>query len=245
MNKENDLIIFDESSGSLTYKNFRTTLNENTTRCLAHLIKNEEMIVSNTDLLNAGWGSKGLIVSDASVRQAIAQIRKSITESGYSKDIIINVPRKGYRLSPGVIVLSNSCNVQTGDNNDASRQNSNLTQGYRVFSKTVAFTLIFFVSIVTIACLAVTAWWQKFATTTINNHYYVMPKSAITSDFFSPTFQLSQGLQGTSENRSFICNPWHISCHYFAYLPGTCLDWPSCFTAEGQVSGALISPQFR
>lgn len=68
-------------------------------RCLMALIDAAGEPVSREELLYAGWGAQGNVVSENSLNQAITQLRKVMKELELSGELIITVPRLGYKIS--------------------------------------------------------------------------------------------------------------------------------------------------
>ncbi|PSV49283.1 winged helix-turn-helix domain-containing protein [Photobacterium indicum] len=68
------------------------------------LVKHQGQLVSKDVLNNNAWEDR--IVSDASLTQAIAQLRLTLGDSGKEQKIIKTLPRKGYMLIEGHVVFS-------------------------------------------------------------------------------------------------------------------------------------------
>ncbi|HBM8320061.1 winged helix-turn-helix domain-containing protein [Enterobacter mori] len=67
--------------------------------CLECLIAANGEPVSQEKLIFEGWRQHGIEVSSDSVRQVISQIRKALKSLGESPDILITLPKIGYRLN--------------------------------------------------------------------------------------------------------------------------------------------------
>lgn len=66
--------------------------------CLETLIKSGGGIVSQQQLIHEGWNKHGLEVSSGNVRQVISQIRKAFISLREDPDMLVTVPKMGYRL---------------------------------------------------------------------------------------------------------------------------------------------------
>ncbi|WP_343554123.1 winged helix-turn-helix domain-containing protein [Pantoea sp.] len=79
------------------------TLNENNLRCLAILLQFEGEVVPRDMIMAACWGDKGRVVTDASLRKVINNLRQLFINMDCKKEIIITRPRHGYWLRNGYI----------------------------------------------------------------------------------------------------------------------------------------------
>ncbi|WP_345827711.1 winged helix-turn-helix domain-containing protein [Pantoea sp. BRR-3P] len=68
-------------------------------RCLVALIESAGEPVSREQLIYAGWGAMGHIVSENSLNQAVTQLRKVLKELELNGELIMTVPRLGYKIS--------------------------------------------------------------------------------------------------------------------------------------------------
>lgn len=100
------LATFDPESESLTLGEKTVPLNHMVASCLHLLVLRQGEIVSKEDILKACWSDRGIIVSEASVRQVLFQLRKALNEAGLGASCLSNVQRKGYRLTSGSILLT-------------------------------------------------------------------------------------------------------------------------------------------
>ncbi|KAI3492033.1 hypothetical protein L1887_43576 [Cichorium endivia] len=79
--------------------------------CLECLIAANGEPVSQEKLIFEGWRRHGIEVSSDSVRRVISQIRKAIKDLNESPDILITLPKVGYRL---IISIDNKeCEINT------------------------------------------------------------------------------------------------------------------------------------
>lgn len=69
-------------------------------RCLSVLLDAEGKIIKKRDLIYEIWGKLGIEVTDNSLAQAIRQIRCAINEFAPNEQIIVTIPRIGYKVIP-------------------------------------------------------------------------------------------------------------------------------------------------
>lgn len=95
-------IVFDSdvpSLATLRRSKQSTVISAASARCLAILIEAGGEPIQREQLIHAGWGSLGQVVSENSLNQAITQLRKVLKELEFNGDLILTVPRIGYKLS--------------------------------------------------------------------------------------------------------------------------------------------------
>ncbi|UWZ82426.1 winged helix-turn-helix domain-containing protein [Occallatibacter riparius] len=90
----------DERSGDIARGAERARLDARTLRVLLCLAEHAGEIVSSESLLNAAWGD--VAVSQDSVYQAVASLRRLLGDDPKSPSYIETVPRLGYRLIAAV-----------------------------------------------------------------------------------------------------------------------------------------------
>lgn len=73
-------------------------------KCLLLLIEKHQVIVSQKELLQAGWGDKSHTVTYNALYQCILNLRKSFIQLGCEKAIIVTIPRKGLMISEDIII---------------------------------------------------------------------------------------------------------------------------------------------
>lgn len=73
-------------------------------KCLLLLIEKHKVIVSQKELLQAGWGDKAHTVTYNTLYQCILNLRKSFIKLGCKKTIIITIPRKGLMIAEDIII---------------------------------------------------------------------------------------------------------------------------------------------
>jgi DNA-binding winged helix-turn-helix (wHTH) protein len=74
-------------------------------RCLTQLLEANGQIVSKRELLTGAWGSFGLEVSDNSLAQVIRQLRVTLESLQPGHELILTVPRIGYKITQPVELL--------------------------------------------------------------------------------------------------------------------------------------------
>ncbi|UVC29320.1 winged helix-turn-helix domain-containing protein [Pantoea sp. SOD02] len=95
-------IVFDSDMPSLAVlrsKQDPSVISAAAARCLVLLIEASGETVQREQLMHAGWGSVGQVVSDNSLNQAITQLRKVLKEFSMQGELIMTVPRLGYKIS--------------------------------------------------------------------------------------------------------------------------------------------------
>jgi|EndMetStandDraft_3_1072993.scaffolds.fasta_scaffold31676_3 cholera toxin transcriptional activator len=98
---------FDPELASLSLEEKTVTLNRLLAACLHLLLLRQDEIVSKEEIMRVCWSDRGIIVSEASVRQVLFQLRKALNDVGLDAGCLSNVQRKGYRLASGSIILVN------------------------------------------------------------------------------------------------------------------------------------------
>lgn len=78
---------------------------------LKHFCENAGVLVTKEEFIQVCWESKGVIVSDNTVRQTLFRMRSALSEIGAPEDTLITQGRNGYILKPGVISLTDSDNI--------------------------------------------------------------------------------------------------------------------------------------
>lgn len=95
-------IVFDSdvpSLATLAKAEDKTVISATAARCLVMLIDAGGEIVQREQLLHAGWGSLGQVVNENSLNQAITQLRKVLKQLALPGELIMTVPRRGYKIS--------------------------------------------------------------------------------------------------------------------------------------------------
>ncbi|HBO22415.1 MAG TPA: hypothetical protein DD649_05930, partial [Providencia sp.] len=73
-------------------------------RILKFLIENEGDLISQKELFKVGWGDKIEYVTNNAFYQNILLLRKAFESLNQPNNIIINIPRKGYRLNENIVI---------------------------------------------------------------------------------------------------------------------------------------------
>jgi len=100
----NDDVIFDSAAGilkSISQPENDITLPTSAVSCLELLLVSQGEPVKKSTLLEGAWHQRGFFVSDNSLNQVIALLRKSFTQLHQDKNLIVTVPRVGYQFSYG------------------------------------------------------------------------------------------------------------------------------------------------
>lgn len=100
-------IIFDPDAPSLAVMESTkepTAISAAAARCLLVLIDTGGEPVEREQLMHAGWGTVGQVVSENSLNQAITQLRKLFKEFDLQGDVIKTVPRVGYKISRSLCI---------------------------------------------------------------------------------------------------------------------------------------------
>lgn len=103
MNKNQPALLFDPRTLTLGFKNKSVSITSNMASCLQLLLANEGQVVSKQQIFEACWGCKGVVVSEASIRQVVTHLRKKIQLLDAGNRCIVTSPRRGYILKSGVI----------------------------------------------------------------------------------------------------------------------------------------------
>jgi DNA-binding winged-HTH domains len=107
-------ITFDTENASLV--NLLTgdsiELSQTSNRLLAELLNHRGDIVSRGEIFQSVFDRFGARASNSNLNQYISTLRKGMSELGIEKDVIITVPRVGFRISDNVIIKSD-CEYNT------------------------------------------------------------------------------------------------------------------------------------
>jgi|EndMetStandDraft_3_1072993.scaffolds.fasta_scaffold01662_2 DNA-binding winged helix-turn-helix (wHTH) protein len=101
-------ILFSSQTGVLSAGKRQVFLTDQSRRCLLYFYLNAGQLVSREAFARDCWGSRGLVVSDATVRQTIFRLRRSFSELGLDDDILQTKGKSGYLLVSGVITLKDA-----------------------------------------------------------------------------------------------------------------------------------------
>lgn len=97
----NMTIVFDPGGRELLLVNnnqLSMGLSKPATRLLSELIKNNNVDLSRDMLIKRVWQDYGFSPSNASLNNHISELRKAFESVGGNKDIIVTVPRLGFRM---------------------------------------------------------------------------------------------------------------------------------------------------
>lgn len=140
-------IIFDTEGASLV--NLLTgdciELSATSSRLLTSLLQHRGDIISRIDIFRTVFEEYGARASNSNLNQYISTLRRSLSDLGVEKDVIITVPRIGFKISDEIVI--------TTDNDTHSLftlpvVNPNLPKNNFIWQnrKFYAFSLLFFVS---------------------------------------------------------------------------------------------------
>ena len=97
------LVFFNPARAEISCEGKTATLGEAATACLSLLLTHQGEIVDKQKIFEACWGTRGIMVSDASIRQVITQVRRALLSVGAPSDVLVTKPRLGYLLTPGCV----------------------------------------------------------------------------------------------------------------------------------------------
>ncbi|MDM3323178.1 winged helix-turn-helix domain-containing protein [Citrobacter sp. Cb080] len=127
------------------------TLNNVATQLLLYLLQNGKEISSRDEILLNVFQHNGARATDANLNQHISFLRKAITSTGHPAELIVTIPRMGFRMGDANI------NIQQLEEAQAPARIANVASTLNKKKQSrwpVAITAL----ITGIAVLA-TAWW--------------------------------------------------------------------------------------
>jgi len=83
-------------------------LSATSTRLLANLLQYRGDIVSRIEIFQTVFEKYGARASNSNLNQYISTLRRSLSDLGIEKDVIITVPRIGFKISDEIIVTTDS-----------------------------------------------------------------------------------------------------------------------------------------
>jgi len=128
-------VIFDPVSGKLSKFDEEIYLGQNAKECLMLLITHKGMIISKEQLIAEVWNAKGIIVSDNALRQTMYTIRKSLKYLSKEHELIITIPRKGYRIE--LVRTLTESEVQKISRDQTSRLTTDHRMLYKVWARKI------------------------------------------------------------------------------------------------------------
>lgn len=101
----NSVVEFCPKSGTLTSRlnGITVTLHTPSSYCLLKLINERSRVVSQTDLIIAGWPETGDQVSPNTFYQMVFNLRQGLERAGV-QGIIVTVPRQGLKIRPDIVI---------------------------------------------------------------------------------------------------------------------------------------------
>lgn len=106
----NEIVVFEPDKNRLTpLTNFPSgsiTLHAPVSACLFLLLQNNHQPVTQKFLLSEVWEKNGTIVTTNAIYQSIALIRKSLRAAGLDEELIITLPKIGFKADALLKILS-------------------------------------------------------------------------------------------------------------------------------------------
>lgn len=105
---DNEIVFFPEKKRLQSLKNSSSLSMQGTSaRCLDLLIERQGKIVTQSELMIAGWGEDAIrTISTAAYYQCFVSLRRAFKELGYNKQLFITVRGQGVRFSSYVEITS-------------------------------------------------------------------------------------------------------------------------------------------
>ncbi|WP_413507998.1 winged helix-turn-helix domain-containing protein [Serratia proteamaculans] len=111
-------ISFDLDSRKLSLYNDERIFIELTkpaTRLLMELIKNNQVNIAREELLNNVWLNYGFSASNAGLNNYISELRKSLVTLEMNREVIITIPKVGFRLDADIQTIAKVANKEIAD----------------------------------------------------------------------------------------------------------------------------------
>lgn len=96
-------IIFDKFTNTLSFGSHKKKVGSKDALVLECLLMAGIEGASKNDIISYAW--KGLIVTDASLSKSISTLRAALTEFNSNEEIILTIPRTGYKIDTSKISL--------------------------------------------------------------------------------------------------------------------------------------------
>ncbi|MDA8481388.1 winged helix-turn-helix domain-containing protein, partial [Citrobacter sp. Awk 4] len=113
----NLIIVFDIDTRMLTLRNdnnLSTELSKPATRLLCELIKNNNTTLTRENIIKTVWVDYGYAPSSASLSNHISELRKAFNNLGLNKEIIITIPKTGFKLDADIHPFAKTKNNNSG-----------------------------------------------------------------------------------------------------------------------------------
>lgn len=120
-------------------------LSQTSTRLLAELLNHRGDILSRNEIFQSVFDKYGARASNSNLNQYISTLRRNLSDLGVKKEIIVTVPRIGFKISEDAIV-NNDREYRTPflDEKDASLSLSAQTSPFHhLFTRIIALTIAF------------------------------------------------------------------------------------------------------
>jgi len=143
-------IIFDTEEASLV--NLLTgdciELSATSTRLLANLLQHRGDIVSRLDIFQSVFEEYGARASNSNLNQYVSTLRRSLSDLGLEKDVIVTVPRIGFKISDEVIITTDSdghslFTLTVVNQNPAKNRFIGLNRKFYLFSLLLFMSILF------------------------------------------------------------------------------------------------------
>ncbi|MEB4673599.1 winged helix-turn-helix domain-containing protein [Enterobacteriaceae bacterium G50] len=140
-------------------------LSQTSNRLLKELLFHRGDILSRGEIFQSVFDRFGARASNSNLNQYISTLRKGLSELGIEKDVIITVPRVGFRISDTVLITSDS-EYQTPVYENVNLEDKKDKNGYSFYLiiLMVLFLMVALASLIVIAIEKVTPdlFLQKF-----------------------------------------------------------------------------------
>ena len=93
-----DKILFNKFSCTLSRGTYKKKVGSKDALVLEYLIMSGDEGASKSDIISYAW--QGLVVTDASLSKSISILRAALTELEPKEEIILTIPRVGYKIDP-------------------------------------------------------------------------------------------------------------------------------------------------
>lgn len=104
--------LFCPESGMLSNGTLQIMLTDQIKRGLIFFCQNEGVLVTRQEFTRVCWESRGLVVTDATVRQTVYRLRRLFREVALQENVLETRGKTGYFLAPGHICLQAAVSVQ-------------------------------------------------------------------------------------------------------------------------------------
>lgn len=168
-------VIFDSEQRRLVNGDSVTLLTPQQTDCLLLLSSVRGEVVKPEEFLRKCWTEKGLVVSNASVRVALYQLRKQLTAAGIPANALVTEVGRGYRLREGFIKQAAQENTLHAETPAVSPDAAGIRyEGRRIFNRRLLWALISMILI----CSGFLAGFLRLESLTTPLHYRMLSEQS-------------------------------------------------------------------